>query len=64
MSRRELLERLRSALTDEERQIAELRGEGLGWEKVAEALGSTVSCGHLLPHAASNVSGRQLGLGD
>ena len=36
---RELLERLRAQLTDEERQLAELRAEGLSWDEIATRLG-------------------------
>lgn len=38
---RELLERFRDLLSAEERQIADLRGEGLAWADVAEQLGGT-----------------------
>ena len=37
--RRELVERMRAELSDDERQIADLRVEGLGWDEVAERLG-------------------------
>lgn len=39
LSRRELLERMRASLSEEEREIADLRVEGLAWEQVAERLG-------------------------
>lgn len=39
LSRRELLEQMRASLSDEEREIADLRVEGLAWEQVAERLG-------------------------
>jgi RNA polymerase sigma factor (sigma-70 family) len=39
--RRELVERMRAELSDDERQIADLRVEGLGWDEVAERLGGT-----------------------
>lgn len=38
---RELLEELRGSLTDEERNIADLRGQGLAWDEVAKQLGGT-----------------------
>jgi RNA polymerase sigma-70 factor (ECF subfamily) len=41
LSRGELLDRLRGSLTGEERQIADLRGQGLGWEEVARRLGGS-----------------------
>jgi RNA polymerase sigma-70 factor (ECF subfamily) len=39
--RRELVERMRAELSDDERQIADLRVEGLGWVEVAERLGGS-----------------------
>ena len=36
---RELLDRFRAELNDEERQIADLRADGLAWAEVAERLG-------------------------
>jgi len=39
LSKRELLDRLRSELSADERQIAELRGEGYGWDEIAGKLG-------------------------
>jgi RNA polymerase sigma-70 factor (ECF subfamily) len=36
---RELLERLRAELTEEERQLAELRSEGLPWDEIADRIG-------------------------
>lgn len=41
LSRRELLERMRASLSEEERQIADLRGQGLAWEQIAERLGGS-----------------------
>ena len=41
LSNRELLEELRKSLTEEERNIADLRGQGLAWEEVACQLGGT-----------------------
>jgi RNA polymerase sigma-70 factor (ECF subfamily) len=38
---RELLEALRSRLTEEERAVADLRGAGHGWAEIAAALGGT-----------------------
>src|SRR5262249_4120842 len=38
---RELLEEVSRRLSDEERQLAELRNQGLGWEEVAASLGGT-----------------------
>jgi RNA polymerase sigma factor (sigma-70 family) len=39
--RKELLERLRVLLNDEERQIMDLRNQGLGWDEVATRLGGS-----------------------
>jgi RNA polymerase sigma-70 factor (ECF subfamily) len=38
---KELLQEVRRRLNDEERRLAELRGQGLGWEEVAASLGGT-----------------------
>jgi len=38
---RELVDRMRAELTDDERRIADLRVEGMGWEEVAERLGGS-----------------------
>ena len=38
---KELLEQARLRLSEEERQLVELRGQGLGWEAVAASLGGT-----------------------
>src|SRR5262245_37033688 len=39
--RRELVERMRAELSDDERQIADLRVDGMGWDDVAERLGGS-----------------------
>jgi RNA polymerase sigma-70 factor (ECF subfamily) len=36
---RELLDRVQSELTDEEKKIADLRGQGLSWDEIAAQLG-------------------------
>src|SRR5262245_1637110 len=38
---RELIDRMRSELTDDERRIADLRVEGMDWNEVAERLGGS-----------------------
>ena len=38
---KELLEQARQRLSEEERQLVELRGQGLSWEEVAASLGGT-----------------------
>lgn len=59
---RELLERLRAQLTDEERCIAELRSEGLSWEEIATRLGGKAQARRMqLVRAIERVTAR-LGL--
>ncbi len=41
VSRNEILERLRTLLSDEELQILDLRNQGLGWNEVAARLGGS-----------------------
>ena len=38
---KELLEKVRQRLSEEERQLLEVRGQGLSWEEVATSLGGT-----------------------
>jgi len=38
---KELLEQARQRLSEEERQLVEMRGQGLSWEEVAASLGGT-----------------------
>src|SRR5580693_8136727 len=38
---KELLEQVRQRLSEEERQLVELRGQGLSWDEVAASLGGT-----------------------
>jgi RNA polymerase sigma-70 factor (ECF subfamily) len=38
---KELLEQVRQRLSEEERQLVELRGQGLNWEEVAASLGGS-----------------------
>ena len=54
----------RRLLTDEERQLAELRGEGLAWADIAEQLGGTPAGRRMqLTRAVDRVAG-ELGLDD
>jgi RNA polymerase sigma factor (sigma-70 family) len=62
LSRRELLERMRAALTEEERQIADLRGEGLAWDQVAEQLGGSAQARRMQLSRGIERVGRALGL--
>jgi RNA polymerase sigma factor (sigma-70 family) len=64
LSHRELLERMRSSLTDEEREIANLRGQGLAWEQVAERLGGSVQARRMQLTRGIERVGRELGLED
>jgi RNA polymerase sigma factor (sigma-70 family) len=59
---KELLERFRQALNEEERQLAELRGEGMAWCDIAARLGGTAQARRMqLARAVERVA-RQLGL--
>src|SRR5262249_45115684 len=59
---KELLERFHQGLSDEERQLAELRSEGLAWADIAEKLGGTPQGRRMqLARAVERVS-RELGL--
>jgi RNA polymerase sigma factor (sigma-70 family) len=64
LSRRELLERIRSLLTDEEREIANLRGQGLAWEQVAERLGGSGQARRMQLSRGIERVGHELGLDD
>ena len=64
LSRRELLERMRSSLTDEEREISDLRGQGLGWEEVAERMGGSGNTRRMQLARGIERVGRELGLDD
>ena len=41
VARKEILERMQTLLSDEERQIIDLRNQGLGWDEVATQLGGS-----------------------
>jgi RNA polymerase sigma-70 factor (ECF subfamily) len=41
LSKRELLERMRAELSEDERRVADLRSEGYGWDEIAGQLGGT-----------------------
>jgi RNA polymerase sigma-70 factor (ECF subfamily) len=59
---RELLERFRQSLNDEERALADLRGQGLAWADVAARLGGTPQARRMqLARAVDRVT-RELGL--
>jgi hypothetical protein len=59
-----LLRELRRRLTDEERRLTELRGQGLGWAEIARELGGTPDARRVqLVRAVQRVRD-ELGLGD
>ena len=59
---KELLERFRQALNEEERQVADLRAEGLAWDDIATRLGGTAQARRMqLARAVERVA-RELGL--
>ncbi len=59
---KELLERFQQGLSDEERQLAELRRQGLAWAEIAAQLGGTAQGRRMqLARAVERVS-RELGL--
>jgi DNA-binding CsgD family transcriptional regulator len=64
LSRRELLARMRTSLTDEEREIADLRGQGLAWEQIAERLGGSGNARRMQLTRGIGRVGRELGLED
>jgi hypothetical protein len=61
---RDLLEALRSRLTDEERTVADLRGAGQGWAEVAAALGGTADGRRMQLKRALDRVAPELGLED
>jgi RNA polymerase sigma-70 factor (ECF subfamily) len=64
VSRKELLERLRGMLTVDERQIVELRNQGLGWDEVAARLGGSGQARRMQLSRGIERLTRQLGLAD
>jgi RNA polymerase sigma-70 factor (ECF subfamily) len=64
ISRRELLDRMRAALRFEERQIADLRGDGLSWDEVAHKLGGTGQARRVQLSRGIERAVRELGLDD
>ena len=62
VSANELFSKMQTSLTDEEREISELRRAGLAWEEVATKLGGTAQARRMqLDRAADRIT-RQLGL--
>jgi RNA polymerase sigma factor (sigma-70 family) len=62
VARRELLERLRTLLSDEERQIIDLRNQGLGWDEVATKLGGSGQARRMQMSRGIERLTRQLGI--
>lgn len=60
--KRELVDRMRAALSDEERQIADLRGEGLAWDDVATRLGGNAHARRKQLQRGIERAARELGL--
>ncbi len=62
VSAKELFVQMQQSLTDDERQVSELRRRGLAWDEIAKALGGTAQSRRMqLDRAADRVT-RQLGL--
>jgi RNA polymerase sigma factor (sigma-70 family) len=60
----ELLVRFRAALTEEERQVADLRCEGLVWKEIAARLGGTATARRMQLTRAVDRVARELGLAE
>jgi RNA polymerase sigma factor (sigma-70 family) len=59
---RELLERFRQRLSDEEKQLAELRAEGLGWQTIAGRVGGVAHARRVQLSRAMDRAAEGLGL--
>jgi RNA polymerase sigma-70 factor (ECF subfamily) len=59
---RELLDQFRQRLSDEERQLADLRRDGMPWDKIAAQLGGTPQARRMQLARAADRIARQLGL--
>ncbi len=64
VARKELLERLGTLLSDEERQIIDLRNQGLGWEEVATILGGSGQARRMQMSRGIERVTRQLGVAE
>jgi RNA polymerase sigma-70 factor (ECF subfamily) len=54
----EMLQRVRQRLSDEERQLVDLRGDGLSWEEIADRQGGTAQARRMqLARAIDRVAG-------
>jgi RNA polymerase sigma-70 factor (ECF subfamily) len=61
---REVLERFRAGLSDEEKQLADLRAAGVAWEEIAGQLGGTPQARRMQLARAVERIARALGLDD
>ena len=64
VARKEILERVRTLLSDEERQIIDLRNQGLGWDEVATHLGGTGQARRMQMSRRIDRLTRQLGIAE
>jgi hypothetical protein len=61
---RELLQKFRDRLSEEERRLADLRGQGRSWADIAAELGGTADARRVQLSRAVTRVWRELGLGD
>jgi RNA polymerase sigma-70 factor (ECF subfamily) len=61
---KELLERFRESLTDEERQLSDLRNQGLAWAQIATQLGGTAQARRVQLSRAVHRVAQKLGLNE
>ena len=61
---KELLERFRQGLNDEERAIADLRAEGMAWDQIADQLGGKAQARRMQLARATDRVARDLGIDD
>jgi RNA polymerase sigma-70 factor (ECF subfamily) len=61
---RDLLAEVRQRLTAEERELADLRGQGLTWEEVAARVGGTAQARRVQLTRALDRIARELGIED
>jgi DNA-directed RNA polymerase specialized sigma24 family protein len=61
---KELLQRFRESLTDEERQLSDLRNQGLEWVQIATQLGGSPQARRVQLSRAVDRVARKLGLND
>jgi RNA polymerase sigma factor (sigma-70 family) len=64
LARRELLERVRNGLSDEERAIADLRAQSLSWDEIAARLGGQANTRRMQLARAVERLTKEMGLDD